>query len=69
MKEIYKIKTEYITLQQFLKLINISSSGGDAKNLIKDNKVKVNDEIENRRGRKLYLNDEVVIDGKKYIVG
>lgn len=69
MKEIYKITTEYITLQQFLKLINISSSGGDAKNLIKDNKVKVNDEIENRRGRKLYLNDEVVIDGKKYIVG
>lgn len=49
-----KINTEYITLGQLLKISNTISSGGMAKFYLSENKVFVNDELENRRGRKLY---------------
>ena len=47
-------------LDQFLKWHNIVSSGGEAKTLIKSCKVKVNGEIETRRGRKLKKGDKVM---------
>ena len=47
------IKTEYIELQQLLKMENYISSGGQAKYFLLENKVFVNGEEENRRGRKL----------------
>tara|TARA_B100000965_G_scaffold136143_1_gene113236 strand:+ start:553 stop:741 length:189 start_codon:yes stop_codon:yes gene_type:complete len=47
-------------LDQFLKWNNIVSSGGEAKNLIKAGEVKVNGEIEKRRGRKLSYGDKVM---------
>lgn len=56
-----KITTEYITLQQLLKIENFISSGGEAKYYLQDNLVYVNNELENRRGRKLYPNDIVII--------
>lgn len=59
--ETIKIDTEYIQLQQFLKLINLVSSGGEAKIIIQEGNVEVNGEVETRRGRKLYPNDIVVI--------
>ena len=40
-------------LDQFLKLKNLVSSGGEAKIFIKSGSVKVNGVIETRRGRKL----------------
>ena len=52
------IKT--MKLDQFLKWNNIVSSGGEAKNLIKAGEVKVNGEIEKRRGRKLSYGDKVM---------
>ena len=52
-----KIDTEYITLQQFLKLSGIADTGGQAKILVKELEIKVNGEKENRRGRKLYPGD------------
>ncbi len=57
-----KIQTEYIQLQQFLKLIDMVSSGGEAKEIILSGIVKVNNEIEIRRGRKLYPNDMINIE-------
>ncbi len=54
------IKDEFITLNQLLKLANIFESGGMIKNYIKDVGVYVNDELEQRPGRKLY--DQDVID-------
>ncbi len=63
-----KITTDYITLQQFLKLENIASSGGEAKILVSQLDIAVNGEKENRRGRKLYPGDEIVISGKRYTV-
>ncbi|HLR65194.1 MAG TPA: S4 domain-containing protein YaaA [Pseudogracilibacillus sp.] len=51
------IKSEYITLGQVLKLTNIFDSGGMIKVYLQDEGVFVNDELEHRRGRKLYEND------------
>ena len=62
------IKTEYITLGQLLKLINIIQSGGEAKMYLLMNDVYVNDEKENRRGRKIYPNDLVKIDSHEYMI-
>ena len=47
-------------LDQFLKWKNLVSSGGEAKIYIKSGKVKVNGEIEIKRGRKLYKGDKVI---------
>ena len=47
-----KITTEFITLQQFLKMKDIISSGGEAKYFVKGNEILVNGEKEDRRGRK-----------------
>ena len=63
-----KITTEYITLQQFMKLSGIVSTGGEAKLRIKEMDIVVNGEKENRRGRKLDPGDKVKIEGKTYVV-
>ena len=47
-------------LDQFLKWHNLVSSGGEAKILIKGGNVKVNGEIEMKRGRKLIKGDKVM---------
>ncbi len=65
MKEII-IKTEYITLGQFLKHISLVSSGGEVKFFLKNNKVFVNSENENRRGKKLYPGDKITILNEDY---
>lgn len=67
MKEI-KINTEFITLQQFLKIENIISSGGEAKYFLQEEKVFVNGELENRRGRKLYPGYSIKVFGKEYSI-
>lgn len=62
------INSDYITLQQFLKLAGIADSGGQAKMMIQNREVKVNGEVEERRGRKLYDGDEVIAAGRKFLV-
>ena len=47
-------------LDQFLKLKNLVSSGGEAKIFIKSGCVNVNGEVETRRGRKLNKGDKVM---------
>jgi len=64
MQEI-KIDTEFIKLDQLLKLIDIASTGGHAKFLILEGLVKVNGEVEMRRGRKLKPQDIVEVEGQK----
>ena len=63
-----KINTEFITLQQFLKMENIISSGGEAKYFLQEEKVFVNGELENRRGRKLYPGYSIKVFGKEYSI-
>lgn len=55
------ITSEYITLDAFLKWAGVASTGGHAKALIASGEVRVNGEIERRRGRKLRLNDIIEI--------
>lgn len=63
-----KIATEYITLQQLLKMEDFISSGGQAKFYLLDALVYVNNELENRRGKKLYPGDVIKIEGKEFII-
>ena len=67
MKEIH-IATEYIKLDQFLKLSGSVSNGGEAKILINEGLAFVNGEKETRRGRKLRPGDKVLFKEKEYIV-
>lgn len=60
------IYSEYIKLEQFLKLADIVSSGGEAKAFLLSTKILVNKEIENRRGRKLYKGDVIEVLSKTY---
>lgn len=60
------IDKNFITLTQFLKVKDLISSGGEAKYFLKEKTVKVNGVLEDRRGRKLFKNDEVNIEGKVY---
>lgn len=65
MKEI-KIDTEFIKLDSFLKWCGEFSQGSDAKMFIQDGNVKVNGEIELRRGRKLRSGDIIEIETEEY---
>ncbi len=61
-----KIDTEFIKLDQFLKMVNIAGSGGQAKIMILSEDVKVNGNIETQRGKKLRSNDIVEVQNKKF---
>ncbi len=65
---VIKIRTEYIELQQLMKLTDWISTGGEAKIAVKRLNIKVNGVKENRRGRKLYPGDVVEIQNKRYEV-
>lgn len=60
------INSEFIKLDSFLKWCGAVSLGSEAKIYILDQKVKVNNEIEIRRGKKLYKGDTVEFDNKIY---
>ncbi len=50
-----------MTLGQALKASNVVGSGGEAKVLIQGGEVRVNGEVERRRGRKLEKGDVVEV--------
>ncbi len=52
-------------LDQFIKWEGLVSTGGEAKSLILAGLVKVNNQVETRRGRKLKLGDLVLIGDKE----
>jgi ribosome-associated protein len=58
------IGDDMIRLGQLMKLANVANSGGDAKSLLAAGEVRVNGEVETRRGRQLRRGDEVVIRGQ-----
>ncbi|NMA82251.1 MAG: S4 domain-containing protein YaaA [Epulopiscium sp.] len=62
--EIIKIHTEYIKLDQLLKFVSVVSSGVEAKWMIQEGKVKVNNEIATQRGKKIRPGDIVEIVGE-----
>lgn len=59
MKIKQKINTPFIKLDQLLKLSGVTETGGQAKIIILSGEVKVNNEVCNQRGKKLYNGDIV----------
>jgi S4 domain protein YaaA len=66
MRKEIEITTEYITLGQLLKFAGIIRSGALAKEYLVTNEVYVNEELEARRGRKLYKGYKVLINNTEY---
>ncbi len=66
--ETVKITDEYIKLGQAMKLAGLVGSGTDAKYLIQDGQVKVNGEVDLRRGRKLVSGDVVSFQGESFTI-
>ncbi len=63
-----KIHTDYINLGQFLKVACLIVNGGEAKYYLQEHQVLVNGNVENRRGRKLYVNDTIEVAGQEYVI-
>ena len=57
----YKLFDDFITLQAILKELGIIQSGGAIKAFLQEKEVFVNGESEQRRGRKLRVNDQIDI--------
>lgn len=67
MEEI-SIKTEFIKLDAFLKFCGEAGTGGEAKLIVADGKVRVNGEVCTMRGKKLYGGDRVSAPGGEYVI-
>ena len=66
--ETITITTEFIRLQDLMKLGNLVGSGGEAKVRIQEGEVKVVGETCLQRGKKLRPGDVVTFRGKEYRV-
>jgi ribosome-associated protein len=58
-----EIETEFIRLDALLKFAAVSSTGGEAKQLIQDGFVSVNGDVCTQRGKKIRPGDIVSIGG------
>ena len=67
MKSIH-ITTEFIKLQDLLKLAGAVETGGEAKERIQAGEASVNGEVCLQRGKKLRPGDQVAFDGQEYTV-
>lgn len=61
--EIIPLHSPFITMGQLLKYAGIVGSGGDVKMFLTETSITVNGEHDNRRGRKLYAGDTVIVEG------
>ncbi len=66
--ETIQIHTEFIKLQDLLKLSHLVMSGGEAKIVIQDAQVSVNGETCTMRGKKIYPGDVVSYNGRELTV-
>lgn len=57
-----KIKTEFIKLDQLLKYAGMTDTGGIAKEIIAEGRIKVGGEVCTMRGKKIRPGDKVQID-------
>lgn len=55
----FQLRTDFITLSQLLKAVDLVGSGGEGKDWIAQGGFKVNGEPEDRRGRKIRVGDRV----------
>ena len=59
------ITTEFIKLQDLLKVAKLGESGGEAKERIQGGEVQVNGEVCTMRGKKIRPGDVVFFDGQE----
>lgn len=64
----FVLRGEFITLDALLKAAGLAGSGGNAKSLITSGAVRVNGEVETRRGRKLRGGDEVQLEAHRIAI-
>lgn len=57
----FELTEEYIELIKLLKLLGIADTGSDAKQLVDDGDVKLNNQVEYRRRAKLRSGDQLTI--------
>ncbi|KAA9393803.1 RNA-binding S4 domain-containing protein [Kocuria coralli] len=62
------IRDDMIRLGQALKLGNLVEDGAQARTVIEDGLVKVNGDIEERRGRQLHDGDVVTLNGISIVI-
>jgi ribosome-associated protein len=65
----FQIHTEYIQLNQLLKLLNWAESGSEANGMIDSGLVKVNGVTESRKRNKIYPGMQVSIGKQTVLVG
>ncbi len=66
MEKVY-FHTEFVKLQQLMKLADIVGQGSDAKALIQEGYVKLNGEVCTMRGKKVYDGDIMEFEGESYL--
>jgi len=67
MDRVIPIHTEFITLGQLLKLLDMVGSGAEVKILLGQGRFRVNGEFEDRRGRKLRPGDLVTLPNRSVV--
>lgn len=55
------IDTEFIKLDQLLKLSGVAPTGGEAKAMIQQGMVLLNEEVVTQRGKKIYPGDRLKV--------
>lgn len=68
MREKIKIHTEFIKLDNFVKFSGISTTGGEAKNLILNGEIKVNNDVCKMRNKKIKDKDIISYKDKEFEV-
>jgi ribosome-associated protein len=67
-ERVVEINTDIIELYKVLKLEGLCSSGGEAKLVIADGKVRVNGEIETRKRKKILNGDLIEFSGEQILI-
>lgn len=62
------IRSETIDLGALLKLAQVATTGGEAKQMVRSGRITVNGEVERRRGRQIRPGDAVDAAGTVLIV-
>jgi ribosome-associated protein len=66
--DVVRLRDESIKLGQFLKLADLVDTGADAKGVLAAGLVRVNGDVESRRGRQLAAGDVVELGGRRVVV-
>jgi ribosome-associated protein len=64
--DVVYVSTEVIHLDQLLKWMGLSETGGQARYFIDGGKVKLNGTVVFERRKKIYSGDQLTIDGQEY---